>query len=131
MDQENGMEQLYALADRFEEAGIFDDGPWDELTNLQPKFVKGALMAGGTNATLEILSELRILSLAEEDHESEDMSSEEAQEFLNEVMALNMDLIFPEETEDRKSTRLNSSHVASSYAVFCMKKKKKYTISNG
>src|SRR5439155_19312866 len=27
---------------------------------------------------------------------------------------------------DRKSTRLNSSHVAISYAVFCLKKKKKY-----
>src|SRR5437870_9630346 len=27
--------------------------------------------------------------------------------------------------EDRKSTRLNSSHVAISYAVFCLKKKKK------
>src|SRR5690625_5428207 len=25
--------------------------------------------------------------------------------------------------QDRKSTRLNSSHVASSYAVFCLKKK--------
>src|SRR5690625_6200681 len=28
---------------------------------------------------------------------------------------------------DRKSTRLNSSHVAISYAVFCLKKKKKQT----
>src|SRR5437868_9762662 len=27
--------------------------------------------------------------------------------------------------EDRKSTRLNSSHVSISYAVFCLKKKKK------
>src|SRR5690349_22557568 len=27
--------------------------------------------------------------------------------------------------EDRKSTRLNSSHVEISYAVFCLKKKKK------
>src|SRR5690625_5336690 len=27
---------------------------------------------------------------------------------------------------DRKSTRLNSSHVAISYAVFCLKKKKHY-----
>src|SRR5690625_7037765 len=27
---------------------------------------------------------------------------------------------------DRKSTRLNSSHVAISYAVFCLKKKTKY-----
>src|SRR5207253_9566956 len=29
--------------------------------------------------------------------------------------------------EDRKSTRLNSSHVAISYAVFCLKKKKSTT----
>src|SRR5258708_32042401 len=28
---------------------------------------------------------------------------------------------------DRKSTRLNSSHQIISYAVFCLKKKKKYT----
>src|SRR5690554_7356825 len=30
--------------------------------------------------------------------------------------------------KDRKSTRLNSSHVRISYAVFCLKKKKKQTI---
>src|SRR5690625_1493372 len=29
--------------------------------------------------------------------------------------------------DDRKSTRLNSSHVAISYAVFCLKKKKQRT----
>src|SRR5690606_42059221 len=29
--------------------------------------------------------------------------------------------------EDRKSTRLNSSHVKTSYAVFCLKKKRKIT----
>src|SRR5256885_2182279 len=31
---------------------------------------------------------------------------------------------------DRKSTRLNSSHLVISYAVFCLKKKKKHTISS-
>src|SRR5690625_5452206 len=31
---------------------------------------------------------------------------------------------------DRKSTRLNSSHVAISYAVFCLKKKKKNKSNN-
>src|SRR2546421_8506043 len=31
----------------------------------------------------------------------------------------------PRETRDRKSTRLNSSHDQISYAVFCLKKKKK------
>src|SRR5256885_3183962 len=29
---------------------------------------------------------------------------------------------------DRKSTRLNSSHLVISYAVFCLKKKKAYTV---
>src|SRR5437773_6867314 len=31
---------------------------------------------------------------------------------------------------DRKSTRLNSSHITISYAVFCLKKKKKIKIYN-
>src|SRR2546426_9405659 len=31
---------------------------------------------------------------------------------------------------DRKSTRLNSSHLVISYAVFCLKKKKKYKITS-
>src|SRR2546427_5195839 len=32
--------------------------------------------------------------------------------------------------QDRKSTRLNSSHSQISYAVFCLKKKKKYNLHN-
>src|SRR5260221_9943645 len=32
--------------------------------------------------------------------------------------------IFPAGEQDRKSTRLNSSHTVISYAVFCLKKKK-------
>src|SRR5690625_6686722 len=31
------------------------------------------------------------------------------------------------DVRDRKSTRLNSSHVAISYAVFCLKKKKRWS----
>src|SRR5258705_13112851 len=33
--------------------------------------------------------------------------------------------VLHDEQEDRKSTRLNSSHLGISYAVFCLKKKKK------
>src|SRR3712207_8173806 len=36
----------------------------------------------------------------------------------------------PCNTGDRKSTRLNSSHANISYAVFCLKKKKKICIHN-
>src|SRR5690606_40894215 len=37
----------------------------------------------------------------------------------------NADKVATELAKDRKSTRLNSSHVKISYAVFCLKKKKK------
>src|SRR5258705_7654224 len=37
------------------------------------------------------------------------------------------DIIFD---PDRKSTRLNSSHLGISYAVFCLKKKKKHQTTN-
>src|SRR2546426_11022240 len=36
-------------------------------------------------------------------------------------------LVLPAERRDRKSTRLNSSHLVISYAVFCLKKKKTIT----
>src|SRR2546426_12834280 len=32
-------------------------------------------------------------------------------------------------SEDRKSTRLNSNHLVISYAVFCLKKKKRYHLT--
>src|SRR5258707_6763070 len=35
------------------------------------------------------------------------------------------------EVQDRKSTRLNSSHANISYAVFCLKKKKCHSASRG
>src|SRR5690554_8215513 len=38
-----------------------------------------------------------------------------------------MALMLAQRHPDRKSTRLNSSHVRISYAVFCLKKKKKKT----
>src|SRR5439155_15542831 len=42
-----------------------------------------------------------------------------------EVAFLRLAAMRPQVSRDRKSTRLNSSHVAISYAVFCLKKKKK------
>src|SRR5256885_3811993 len=36
--------------------------------------------------------------------------------------------IIPANAQDRKSTRLNSSHLVISYAVFCLKKKKEYSV---
>ena len=49
--------------------------------------------------------------------------------FANSVTSIGMLTVFvlpmSDEFGDRKSTRLNSSHALISYAVFCLKKKKK------
>src|SRR3712207_7289613 len=47
-------------------------------------------------------------------------------EYSRELTALGLGTLFPSQSmeEDRKSTRLNSSHANISYAVFCLKKKK-------
>src|SRR3712207_8286580 len=52
------------------------------------------------------------------------MFAQEAHLFL-----LGLNCFFYRTSEDRKSTRLNSSHANISYAVFCLKKKKKHCIN--
>src|SRR5699024_12280836 len=52
----------------------------------------------------------------------------------DDTIAKDMESLFslvqkPTRTGDRKSTRLNSSHVSISYAVFCLKKKKNININ--
>src|SRR5688500_19210800 len=42
------------------------------------------------------------------------------------IMRINAREIIPIDASDRKSTRLNSSHLVISYAVFCLKKKTKH-----
>src|SRR5258708_24867355 len=44
--------------------------------------------------------------------------------FLSALILLVIDILDVDAPEDRKSTRLNSSHQIISYAVFCLKKKK-------
>src|SRR5207253_8940007 len=64
-----------------------------------------------------------LLGRAEGDRQPQDLALDGMLEpaVEGEVLGLSVPL-------DRKSTRLNSSHVAISYAVFCLKKKKKISL---
>lgn len=99
MDDEEGLSALYQLAERYEQAGIFQDSPWEDPSKLQPFLVKGSLQAGGLTTISEMLSELRMVAIAKGVYKREGVSEEQAQSFLHEVMALNIDILFPEETE--------------------------------
>src|SRR5256885_7331169 len=57
----------------------------------------------------------------EEHHRAEqDQEHHRAETILDAVVRMKRNAV---EREDRKSTRLNSSHLVISYAVFCLKKK--------
>src|SRR5687768_18182486 len=75
----------------------------------------------------ERLSTLRMLQSAlknEQINVGHELSDEEAMSVIRKAMKQRQDSI-EQYTKDRKSTRLNSSHGYISYAVFCLKKKKK------
>src|SRR5258705_8317066 len=66
--------------------------------------------------------------LAQRDHV--DLTVPERDEVID---ALRREIVSAWETDevrDRKSTRLNSSHLGISYAVFCLKKKKQHPLTN-
>src|SRR5699024_11475897 len=88
------------------EVGMICDSYLMRIENLTPSnFFNPKSETSITKIKLEALREQRrVLNELVEDEE------------INEVTALKL--------RDRKSTRLNSSHVSISYAVFCLKKKK-------
>ncbi|WP_058309228.1 hypothetical protein [Gracilibacillus massiliensis] len=99
MDSQDGMSLLYQEANRFDKAGVFEGGPWAEPAKLEPRLVTGSLMDSGMTSIVEILSELRMVAIAKGKYKHEHVTKDEAKNFLDEVLALNVDILFPEETE--------------------------------
>ena len=96
---EAGLGLLYQRAGRLQAAGAFSGGGWEDPSRLLPRLVRGSLDVGGIYPVVEGLSELRLLSLALGHSEHERLPASAARRFLDEVLALNVDLIFPCETE--------------------------------
>ncbi|QHJ71191.1 hypothetical protein [Planococcus halotolerans] len=99
---DEGIETLYEFAPQFDKAGVFHGGPWSDATSLEAPFVGGSLKIKGVNSVVELMSELRMLSIIEGNYEHEEVPPEEASAFLNEVLALNLDFLFPPETEEAR-----------------------------
>lgn len=94
-----GIEALYGYAPRFDSAGLFMGGDWDEPDKLEPSLVRDTLMAGGDFPALECLSELRFLAIASGRVAHPALDPADARAFLEDVLARNLDFPFPEATE--------------------------------
>src|SRR3712207_7988566 len=85
-----------------------------------------------TRANINVRAQYAVSSLANSDYFDQLMTGPELLRYYEETGIYKHDSDDPRETTivrlkdiDRKSTRLNSSHANISYAVFCLKKKKK------
>src|SRR5690625_6991449 len=70
----------------------------------------------------DLITQQRLVLLGEASHGTSEFYTKRA--FLSKYLIEEHGFHFIAVEGDRKSTRLNSSHVAISYAVFCLKKKK-------
>ncbi|KAA5605687.1 hypothetical protein F1188_09835 [Roseospira marina] len=100
-----GAAALYARAAQIEASGVFMGTDWDHPEILQPSLATGTLAHGDRpTVTLELLSELRLLAVAQRELFHPRLSSEQAQHFLSQLLALNLNRLFgpPGEAERGK-----------------------------
>lgn len=95
LKEPDGPELLYEQAPRFEAAGVFHGGDWDDPAKLQPRFVEAALSGQPLSVAVETLSQLRLLAVAQKRAESPSISSDDARSYLEQVLALNLHILFP------------------------------------
>jgi hypothetical protein len=101
--RKGGMDLLSEHIGEITEAGFFAGTSWEDPAILNSSLVGGTLKAGGLTTVYEILSELRILAIAEGRMNSAAMSRTGARDFLENLTVTNLDLLFPDASEELRS----------------------------
>ncbi|MCF6139207.1 hypothetical protein [Pseudalkalibacillus berkeleyi] len=109
METVEGMETLFSFAHRFDQAGVFSSGPWEDASKLQAPLVSGSLKSKGLASIIEVMSDMRMLAVAKGMYSHNSVTKDEAEEFLNEIMALNLDLLFPNGSEETRIEKLENA----------------------
>lgn len=106
---EGGCDALQARAQQFDDAGLFLGTDWAEPQILLPALTASTLRtANADTLVIEIVSQLRLLAIAQGDYQHPHMSAEQAHHFLTQVLAVNLPLLFtpPGEAERVQMGRL-------------------------
>lgn len=100
MREPSGLAYLSSVVPRIAASGIFGDTDWETPELLQPTMAPETLASGDSGlVALELLSDLRLLAVAEGRDTVPGVSAEQARHHLTEVLALNLDYVFGRETE--------------------------------
>jgi hypothetical protein len=102
LHQKDGMERLYQITPHLIESGLLVGGGWEHPDRLIPSLVRGSFFAQGVYPLIEIISELRVLAISEGRIIDQAFSSSEAQKFLIEALALNLDILFETHSEEHR-----------------------------
>ncbi len=90
-----GPELLYGRAARLDQAGLFKGTDWEVPDALQARFVPSTFAEGDARLiALECLSELRMLAVANGLWFHPRLSAEQAEHFLTQVLAFNLQSLF-------------------------------------
>ncbi|QFU89413.1 hypothetical protein [Amycolatopsis sp. YIM 10] len=102
--QPGGAAAVQARAQALEEAGLFLGTDWASPEILIPALVGPGLHAGDVDTVvMEACSELRTLAVARGDYAHPTLSAEDAREFLTQVLAMNLELLFTPPTEAERT----------------------------
>ena len=102
--QPGGCAAVQARAAALEDAGLFLGTDWASPDILVPALVGPGLQSGSVDTVvLEATSELRMLAIAAGEYAHPSFTAEDARQFLSQVLAMNLELLFTPPTEAERT----------------------------
>lgn len=101
--KKDGIRYLYDHIGAVTEAGFFNDSLWEDPMMLNPALVGGTLKVGGGTTLFEVMSELRMLAIANGAYTTDLITPKRARAFLDDVIINNLDIFFPDASEELRN----------------------------
>jgi hypothetical protein len=91
---EEGMRTIYENMPALDAAGLFHNTVWGNPHRLIPGLVRGTLLSGAPTSTMEVLNELRMLSVQEGKTKLDNFGPEDARQFLHRMLVATFEMAF-------------------------------------
>lgn len=117
LSKQGGVQVVYRNIVALIEGGYLQDTSWQDPKKLVVSLINGTIKAGHPGSTIEAISELRILAIWQQKLKYVHFSKEDAGEFLEEALALNLEYALQEPMEESRVS-MSDTELQKSYNVF-------------